>query len=100
MTTEPPAFSVDLDQLEQLTARMRGYMSAVADVLTALDAKAKEVEGVWSGAAATAYSEAHTEWRAGVTDMQDGLAALEAAAKTAHQSYTDAASATLKILGV
>ena len=55
---------------------------------------------VWSGAAATAYSEAHTEWRAGVTDMQEGLAALEAAAKTAHQSYTDAASATLKILGV
>ncbi|MGW6427106.1 WXG100 family type VII secretion target [Nocardia sp. NPDC055053] len=100
MTTEPQAFSVDLDQLEQLTARMRGYMAAVTDVLTALDAKAKEVEDVWSGAAAAAYTEAHTEWRAGVTDMQEGLAALETAAKTAHQSYTDAASTALKILGV
>ncbi|MDO3651070.1 WXG100 family type VII secretion target [Nocardia mangyaensis] len=100
MTIDTPAFSVDLDQLEQLTARMRGYMAAVADVLVALDAKAKEVEGVWVGAAAEAYREAYTEWTVGVADMQEGLAALEAAAKTAHQSYTDAATSTLKILGV
>ncbi|MFD4444452.1 WXG100 family type VII secretion target [Nocardia sp. NPDC058519] len=100
MSDDTPAFSVDLDQLEQLTARMRGYMAAVDDVLTALDAKAKEVDDNWSGAVAAAYNEAHTEWRAGVTDMQEGLAALEAAAKTAHKSYTDAAATTLKILGV
>ncbi len=79
---------------------MRGYLAAVADVLTALDAKSKEVDDVWSGEAAAAYREAHTEWRAGVTDMQEGLEALETAAKSAHQSYTDAGIETLKILGV
>ncbi|MFJ2835419.1 WXG100 family type VII secretion target [Nocardia sp. NPDC087230] len=100
MTTEPPEFKVDLDQLEQLTTRLRGYLAAVSDVLTALDAKSKEVDDVWSGEAAAAYREAHTEWRAGVTDMQEGLAALQTAAETAHQGYTNAASATLKILGV
>ncbi|MFE1595346.1 WXG100 family type VII secretion target [Nocardia sp. NPDC058705] len=100
MTDDTPAFSVDLDQLDQLTTRMRGYLTAVADVLTALDAKAKEVDDNWSGAVAAAYNEAHTEWRAGVTDMQDGLTALESAAKTAHQSYTEAGTTTLKILGV
>ncbi|MFF0528361.1 WXG100 family type VII secretion target [Nocardia amikacinitolerans] len=100
MSTDAPAFSVDLDKLEELAARMRGYKAAVADRLAELEAKAKEVEGVWVGAAAMAYREAHAEWVAGVTDMQDGLAALEEAVKDAHGSYTNAASETLRILGV
>ncbi|CAM4431059.1 WXG100 family type VII secretion target [Nocardia ninae] len=100
MTGETPAFSVDLAKLEELAARMRAYRAAVADRLAELEAKAKEVEGVWVGAAAVAYSEAHTEWAAGVTDMQDGLAALEDALKKAHESYTNAASQTLRILGI
>jgi WXG100 family type VII secretion target len=100
MTTDTPAFSVDLDKLEDLAARVRGYMAAVADRLAELEAKAKEVEGVWVGAAAVAYGEAHTEWLAGVADMQDGLVALETALKNAHEGYTNAASQTLRILGV
>ncbi|MFC9432328.1 WXG100 family type VII secretion target [Nocardia sp. NPDC057030] len=100
MTADTPAFSVDLDKLEELAARMRAYKAAVADRLAQLEAKAKEVEGVWGGAAAVAYSNAHAEWVAGVTDMQDGLAALETALKTAHDSYTNASSQTLRILGV
>ncbi|WP_107654150.1 WXG100 family type VII secretion target [Nocardia suismassiliense] len=100
MTGETPAFSVDLAKLEELAARMRAYKAAVADRLAELEAKAKEVEGVWVGAAAVAYSEAHTEWAAGVTDMQDGLATLEDALKKAHESYTNAASQTLRILGI
>ncbi|MFI6997663.1 WXG100 family type VII secretion target [Nocardia sp. NPDC050175] len=100
MSADTPAFSVDLDKLEELAARMRAYKAAVADRLAQLEAKAKEVEGVWVGAAAVAYSQAHTEWAVGVTDMQDGLAALEAALKTAHDSYINAASQTLRILGI
>ncbi|WP_069161951.1 WXG100 family type VII secretion target [Nocardia altamirensis] len=100
MSADTPAFSVDLDQLEQLAARMRGYKAAVADRLAELEAKAKEVEGVWVGSAAVAYSDAHREWAAGVTDMQDGLAALEDALKKAHESYTNAASQARRILGI
>ncbi|KIA66296.1 WXG100 family type VII secretion target [Nocardia vulneris] len=100
MTADTPSFSVDLDALEQLAARMRGYKAAVADRLAELEAKAAEVEGVWVGAAAVAYSDAHREWVAGVADMQDGLAALEAALAKAHESYTTAGAETLRILGV
>ncbi|MCP2292292.1 WXG100 family type VII secretion target [Nocardia amikacinitolerans] len=100
MTADTPAFSVDLDKLEDLAARMRGYHAAVTDRLAELELKAREVEGVWVGTSAVAYREAHTEWVAGVTDMQEGLAALEAAVKTAHESYTAAAFETLRILGV
>ncbi|MBF6545385.1 WXG100 family type VII secretion target [Nocardia brasiliensis] len=100
MTADPPAFSVDLDALEQLAVRLRGYKAAVADRLAELEAKAAEVEGVWVGAAAVAYSDAHKEWVAGVTDMQDGLAALETALAEAHESYVIAGAETLRILGV
>ncbi|WP_378737125.1 WXG100 family type VII secretion target [Nocardia brasiliensis] len=100
MTAETPAFSVELDKLEELAARMRAYKAAVADRLAQLEAKAKEVEGVWVGDAAVAYSEAHREWVAGVTDMQDGLAALQDALKKAHESYTTAGAQALRILGV
>ncbi|MEU0872284.1 WXG100 family type VII secretion target [Nocardia brasiliensis] len=100
MSADTPAFSVELDKLEELAARMRGYKAAVTDRLAELEAKAKEVEGVWVGNGAVAYTEAHREWVAGVTDMQDGLAALEAALKTAHESYTNAATQTRRILGI
>ncbi|PXX66622.1 WXG100 family type VII secretion target [Nocardia tenerifensis] len=100
MSADTPAFSVDLDKLEELAARMRAYKAAVADRLAQLEAKAKQVEGVWVGAAATAYSQAHSEWVAGVTDMQDGLAALESALKTAHESYTNAGTEARRILGI
>lgn len=100
MSSDTQAFSVDLNQLEALAARMRGYKGAVAERLAQLEAKTREVEGVWVGIAAVAYMEAHTEWSKGVTDMQDGLDALEGASKTAHEGYTHAASQTLRILGV
>lgn len=100
MADETLAFSVDLDQLEQLAARMRGYKAAVADQLAVLEAKAKEVQAVWSGDAGVAYAQAHREWLAGVTDMQDGLAVLEDAVKMAHAGYTAAGAEALRILGV
>ncbi|MBH0776130.1 WXG100 family type VII secretion target [Nocardia bovistercoris] len=100
MTSETPAFSVDLDQLDDLAARMRGYADAVAERLSELEQKAKEAEAVWAGSAAVAYRQAHTEWVAGVTDMREGLAALEAAVKTAHTGYTDAVTEGRRILGI
>ncbi|WP_068057240.1 WXG100 family type VII secretion target [Nocardia xishanensis] len=100
MTAETPSFSVDLDKLEDLAARMRGYAAAVADRLAEIEQKAKEVEGVWVGTAALAYREAHAEWAKGVTDMQEGLAALEAAVKVAHEGYTSAVSENRRILGI
>jgi WXG100 family type VII secretion target len=100
MSADTPAFSVDLDKLEDLAARMRTYKATVADRLSELEQKAKEMEGAWRGAAAVAYQEAHAEWLAGVTDMQDGILALEEAVKAAHTSYTSAAAENRRILGV
>lgn len=60
MSVDARPFSVDLEKLDSLTARIRGFAGFVADQLTALDQKAKEVDATWSGTAASAYREART----------------------------------------
>lgn len=100
MTMDSSAFSVDLEKLDNLAARIGGLAGFISDQLAAIDQKAKEVGATWSGGAAAAYSDAHTKWLAGATDVQEGLAEVRTAAKAAHEAYTGAVAANLRILGV
>ncbi|MEV2220421.1 WXG100 family type VII secretion target [Nocardia vinacea] len=100
MTDEARQFSVDLDQLDKLADRVRGLVGFITDQLAAIDQKAKEVGAVWSGSAAEAYREAHAEWTVGATDVQEGLAALQDAAKRTHEGYVGAVAENLRILGI
>ncbi|MFI2282128.1 WXG100 family type VII secretion target [Nocardia beijingensis] len=98
--SDEQAFSVDLDKLENLAARIRGFAGLLSDQLTAIDQKVKEVDAASAGAAMVAYREAHDEWVAGATDIREGLTALEEAVKLAHDGYTGAVAEGLRILGV
>ncbi|MBF6250271.1 WXG100 family type VII secretion target [Nocardia farcinica] len=98
--SEAESFSVDLDKLENLAARIRGFAGLLSEQLAVIDQKAKEVDATSAGAAMVAYLEAHDEWLAGATDIREGLTALEAAVKIAHEGYTGAVAEGLRILGV
>ncbi|MEU6831041.1 WXG100 family type VII secretion target [Nocardia beijingensis] len=98
--SDAEAFSVDLDKLENLAARIRGFAGLLSDQLAAIDQKVKEVDAASAGAAMAAYREAHDEWLAGATDITEGLTALEEAVKLAHDGYTGAVAEGLRILGV
>ncbi|MFF7942011.1 WXG100 family type VII secretion target [Nocardia gamkensis] len=98
--SDAEAFSVDLDKLENLAARIRGFAGLLSDQLAAIDQKVKEVDAASAGAAMVAYREAHDEWLAGATDIREGLTALEEAVKIAHDGYTGAVAEGLRILGV
>jgi hypothetical protein len=50
MTPDARRFSVDLDKLDSLAARIRGFAGFIDDQLKAIDGKAKEAEGHWTGA--------------------------------------------------
>ncbi|BAW05534.1 conserved hypothetical protein [Nocardia seriolae] len=67
--------------------------------MSALDNKAKVLSVSWSSEAAAAYEAAHTEWLAGATEVREGIAALESAAKIAHGNYSGALAANLRMLG-
>ncbi|MDO3650542.1 WXG100 family type VII secretion target [Nocardia mangyaensis] len=100
MSTPGEGFSVDLAELEAITARMRALKGFVIDQLAALDSKANAVMSTWTGEAAAAYQIAHQEWADGATDVQDGLAVMEKAAQSAHGNYSTAMAANLKRLGL
>ncbi|MFR9772040.1 WXG100 family type VII secretion target [Nocardia sp. SC052] len=98
--SDAEAFSVELEKLENLAARIRGFAGLLADQLAAIDQKVKEVDAASAGAAMVAYREAHDEWLAGATDIAEGLTALEEAVNLAHDGYTGAVAKGLRILGV
>ncbi|WP_327114387.1 WXG100 family type VII secretion target [Nocardia sp. NBC_01730] len=96
---EAREFSVDLQHLEDVTARVRGFKEFVAGYLSELDSRASALGTSWSGPAAAAYTDAHREWIVGATDVQEGLQALEDATRRAHETYTGAVTTNMRMLG-
>jgi WXG100 family type VII secretion target len=90
-----PAYAVDLDRLDAAVALLAARTAVVDDALDTLDAQVAALHVVWSGAAAAAQDDAHRAWLAGARDMRDGLAAMQAAAATAHANYSAAVAANL-----
>lgn len=92
-------FKVDLDHLDDVTTRMRGFAEFVEENLDELERRIADLHLTWSGPASARHAEAHREWDAGARDVREGFSAMEAAAKKAHESYSDAVSTNLRMLG-
>jgi WXG100 family type VII secretion target len=60
-------FSVNLDQLDQIVSRLNGLAGFLHDHLDELDHKVAALQaGSWESAAASAYTDAHTQWLTGL----------------------------------
>lgn len=93
-------FSVNMDQLDQIVARIAGLAGFVADHLDDIDDQVATLKGSnWEGIAADAYHVAHAQWTTGAREFADGLRDMSAAAKSAHTRYGDAADINKKMLG-
>lgn len=99
MSDEVREFKVNLAQLEDLTARIRGFKEFASGYLAELDNKANALGSMWTGQAAAAYAEAHREWAVGAADVQDGLQAVQDATVRARESYAGAVTTNLRMLG-
>ncbi|MFI6995931.1 WXG100 family type VII secretion target [Nocardia sp. NPDC050175] len=92
-------YTVDLVHLETVTARIAALQGFVEDSLTGVDQRVAAVHREWTGAAATAHATAHQHWQAGAQDVRDGIAAMRAAAVTAHTAYSAGIAANLRMFG-
>lgn len=92
---------VDTDALDALNAQLRGLLGFTEDQLTQLEQRMTALHngdgtsGPWTGDTADAARAAMDTWNAGAQKMRDGLAKMETASKTAHDSYTATAAAIL-----
>lgn len=84
-------FSVDLEHLDQIVARLSGLAGFIADHLDEIDDKVATVQGsAWESVAAQAYADAHRQWANGAREFAEGIRDMSDAARKAHERYTRA----------
>jgi WXG100 family type VII secretion target len=91
------SFSVDTDTLEQAMQLMSEYIQHTASVVAEVNSLSAHLHETWSGEAATAHAEAQRRWARGEQMLRDALGQLESAGRTAHQNYTQAMAANMKM---
>ncbi|MET8876666.1 WXG100 family type VII secretion target [Nocardia sp. NPDC004604] len=92
-------FSVDLDRLDDIVARLSGLSGFVAEHLDEIDNRVTTLVGTgWEGVAAEAYAAAHREWITGAREFVESVRDMSDAAKQAHGDYTHAIELNSKML--
>ncbi|MFI9633601.1 WXG100 family type VII secretion target [Nocardia sp. NPDC051929] len=91
-------FSVDLDHLEEVVARLSGLAGFIGEHLDEIDGRVATLTGTgWESVAARAYAEAHTQWVTGAREFVEGVRDMSDAAKAAHTRYTRAVDTNYKM---
>jgi len=92
------SFSVDLDQLDQVVARLAGLAGFLNDTFDGIDRRVKALQsGDWDGVAAQAYAEAHRNWLGEAQEFAQGVADATEAARQAHARYKAAMNVNNKM---
>jgi WXG100 family type VII secretion target len=92
-------FSVNIDDLDQLVARLSGLVGFIEDHLDEIDDKVATLTGTgWEGVAAQAYSDAHRQWVTGAREFTDGVRNMSDAAGRARTRYSTAADINKQML--
>lgn len=99
MVDNSQPFRVSLSELEQITARVDGFVGFLNDSLSGLQQRIEAVQQNWNGTAADAQAQAFAEWVTGATDVAEGIEAMKLSAKAAHDRYAAAVAANLQMLG-
>ncbi|WP_225730507.1 MULTISPECIES: WXG100 family type VII secretion target [unclassified Nocardia] len=92
-------FHVDLDHLDQVTAKIGTLQGFLADSLAGIDARVAALHQEWTGTAAAKHEAAHKDWMTGAAEVTEGIEVMRAAAANAHTHYTDAMQTNLKMFG-
>lgn len=93
-------FAFDFDEIEQLVARLSGLAGFIDEHLDEIDRRVAVIaESGWGGRAADAYQVAHQQWVSGAREFATGIHEMSDAAGIAHDSYTRAMEANLKMTG-
>ncbi|MFE9577210.1 WXG100 family type VII secretion target [Nocardia sp. NPDC006044] len=84
-------FTVDLDRLDDVVAKLSGLAGYIAEHLDEIDDRVATLTNTgWEGVAAQAYTDAHAQWVSGAREFVEGVRDMSDAAKAAHGRYTQA----------
>ncbi|GAB2701617.1 WXG100 family type VII secretion target [Nocardia thraciensis] len=99
MSDDAQSFQVKLTDLEQIMARLEGFRGFLTESMSGLQSRVDTAQQNWNGASADAQADAFRQWMTGAADVVEGIAAMKQAAQAAHDRYSSAAAANLRMLG-
>lgn len=91
-------YRVELDELLSFVDRLQSFQQRAAGVAARIDGQVEALHATWSGTAAEEHKARHSEWLTASAEMREAVAHLRAAARNAHQNYTDAAQLNVAML--
>jgi WXG100 family type VII secretion target len=89
--------AVDVERLAEFIERLQHTQAELTRARDEADARIRQLHARWTGSAAQAQESAHEQWRAGAGRLQEALAALHAAARTAQENYAAAVFANRRM---
>jgi WXG100 family type VII secretion target len=88
---------VDTDRLAEFVDRIQQTQAQLTRAHDDADARVRQAQATWDGAAAQAQEAAHARWRAAAGQLQEALAVLHSIARTARANYTEAVLANRRM---
>jgi WXG100 family type VII secretion target len=82
-------YQVDSEAVFGATAAVRGSMNRIQGEVSGLSAQLVNLQGSWTGQAASSFQSVFEEWKATQQRLEENLAALNQALTQAAQQYTD-----------
>jgi len=82
-------YQVDSEAMLAATAAAQGSVERIRAEVTVLYARLTELQGSWTGQAATAFQTVVTDWRATQQRVEDSLAAISQALGLVGRQYAE-----------
>jgi WXG100 family type VII secretion target len=90
-------YQVDSEAVLTATGAVRASIGRIQSEVAALHGQLTQLQGSWTGAAATAFSSVVTDWRGTQQRVEESLAAINQALTHAGQQYADIEAANARL---
>jgi early secretory antigenic target protein ESAT-6 len=90
-------YQVDSDAVLTATAAVRQSIERIQSEVAGLHSQLTNLQGSWSGSAATAFQGVVTDWRATQHRVEESLAGINQALSHAGQQYADIEAANARL---
>lgn len=85
-----PFFNVDTDGLAAKSSQVQGTISRLQAEVNSMQAGLRDLEGIWTGQAASNFQQLVLQWGATQQQVEESLAGINAALSLATRQYADA----------
>ena len=92
-------YTVDSDAVASAAAAIGATAGRIQGEAVALHSQLEALQGTWTGSAATAFQAVVQRWRSAQADLEQALAAIDHALRTASAQYAEIELANARLFG-